>query len=439
MKRIPIVGLTLLVALIGGLTSTVVVAQRDEYNEGREAREKGDWTSVVKLMTEAIRKEGSEQRGLTVRDYLPYFFLGEAFYKQGLCKDALNAWDASSSQGKVTGHNEYRKVLQGGSSECQKRGYLLKPELGPTGQQTETVIAQASSANADLKAYLAKHRDLSNPFLQRRQITAEDEVALARKKWREGQSTRLKKDFDDAQQKAADARDEFVLIQRGFEALDNARSNNDLSGRLGSPGAVTIGAPPVELPVDALNNARTNLSRVESDITKAQRGLATLTPEAAAALGKEIDNTRRSFRAARAALLDAQNPPNIEKFRAAELLISALRGKTRRLAVGAPGALDFPDGLMTGADAFFSGNYELAVSTLTDEIASSTGQTLKPALYAIRAAALLALYDRGGRTDGPRMAGATDDVKLCKALDSNFRPDPTAFSPRFVKFFDNVP
>jgi hypothetical protein len=55
-----------------------------------------------------------------------------------------------------------------------------------------------------------------------------------------------------------------------------------------------------------------------------------------------------------------------------------------------------------------------------------------------RAASLYALYVRSGETNQALRNDALGAIQRCKEIDPSFQPDPRAFSPRFVSFFQSA-
>lgn len=411
-----------------------------------DARNKNptDWPRIEKDLRVALKADGVDSGrrvggGVFNRgdEYLPHFFLGEARYQQGNCTDALNEWDESERAQRIQ-TTRYLKILQQGSSDCQKKGYLLARDWDTAHRQSELVIGQADLANGDLNKYLGAHLDLSNPDLRRRQIQAQADLLAARGKWQEGRSSRLGRDFEDAQQKAKAVREEFVAIRKGFEGLAAARAKEPVA----PPVVPEIKRDPsTEIPADASSKAEAELSNAESRIKGIAQAPPKVAPEAAPAQLRAIDRAQKSVQAARTALQDSLNPPNLEKFKIAEELIGRLRGQLNRLVAPGPMAALAPpsEQFQTGANYFFKGQYEQAVATLTDDVAIETAEALKPDFYAIRAAANFALYERSGQADTLRRDNAVADVKRCKELKPDFRPREDTFSPRFIKFFDGTP
>lgn len=113
--------LTLLLAIAIPLSITVAPASgddhKDSFRRGKQAWDKGRWQDVVRYMAEAIQQQ--PQAGETIRlyghryeDYLPHFYLGLAFEKQGNCSEALTALEESARQGELdpTQQNQLEEV-----------------------------------------------------------------------------------------------------------------------------------------------------------------------------------------------------------------------------------------------------------------------------------------------------------------------------------------
>jgi hypothetical protein len=92
-----------------------------------------------------------------------------------------------------------------------------------------------------------------------------------------------------------------------------------------------------------------------------------------------------------------------------------------------------------GAKLFLDGEYQQVVSTL------AAGENLAPEVplrlhvHLFRAAALHALYLRSNESDPSLRTQAVAEVEHSKAIDSTFRPNGQAFSPRFLRFYESVP
>ncbi len=89
--------------------------------------------------------------------------------------------------------------------------------------------------------------------------------------------------------------------------------------------------------------------------------------------------------------------------------------------------------LRQAADAYFAGDYEAAISRLS-ESSFRQGKSRAHALL-LRAAARYTLFLLGGENDYALRGQAAEDVTACKAADPELGPDEALFSPRFRDFF----
>lgn len=125
-------GMSVLLAL---LSATVPLGAIDRYPEdfsrAIQAQDLKEWKKSVELLRKALEmqpEDGARVRiyGMKYRDYLPHFYLGLAFYKQGKCGQALEAWDKSQDIGIVQGKAEYDD-LRKYRAECKKKQELAVP------------------------------------------------------------------------------------------------------------------------------------------------------------------------------------------------------------------------------------------------------------------------------------------------------------------------
>jgi hypothetical protein len=95
-----------------------------------------------------------------------------------------------------------------------------------------------------------------------------------------------------------------------------------------------------------------------------------------------------------------------------------------------------PDVLKRAAQSFLDGRYGDALDALPESTAASLDDRLKPHAFAFRAASALALYQYSGGKDDARLHEAERAVMAAKAVQPEFRPEPSVFGPKFRAFFD---
>ncbi len=190
-------------------------AQRDDDDEafkaGLEARKRGRWSEAVSHMRRAIQsddKESTRKVGRTLgfggTEYLPYFFLGEAYYKQGDCANAVVAWTASERQGVIAGRDEYLPVLRDGNKACEAKGILLAAKFDAAASRANQQLNELIGHMERVKKIGEGNIELwrSAPALgeQYERVTAAYNLSATRLK--EAQRTRLARDFEEASQAA---------------------------------------------------------------------------------------------------------------------------------------------------------------------------------------------------------------------------------------------
>ena len=93
--------------------------------------------------------------------------------------------------------------------------------------------------------------------------------------------------------------------------------------------------------------------------------------------------------------------------------------------------------LAEGARLFFAGQYQQVLSALNPPEGFAADVPLQVHVHLFRAAALYTLFLRSRESDQSLREQALAEVEQCRQIDSTFRPDPRAFSPGFISFFQN--
>jgi hypothetical protein len=153
------------------------------------------------------------------------------------------------------------------------------------------------------------------------------------------------------------------------------------------------------------------------------------------AIVKDVDGARRRLAAAKA----ASNLDGINRARNATIAandrLSALLSRFGPLTLRERGV---SAALEEGARQYFAGQYDKALATLSAPEALAPDAPLQLHVHLFRAASLLARYARTPNDESLR-AQALAEVAECKKIDSTFEPDPRAFSPAFIRFFNTAP
>ena len=87
---------------------SLAAAQDDAFKQGLQARSDKKWTDVVRHMQNALKADAQESTrkvgsrlGVGGTEYLPHFFLGEAYFNQQDCGGAVTEWSISEQQGAI--------------------------------------------------------------------------------------------------------------------------------------------------------------------------------------------------------------------------------------------------------------------------------------------------------------------------------------------------
>jgi hypothetical protein len=196
----------LLAAAVATAPSTAAAqGEKDEaFKAGLEARKDKRWPAVVTEMLRAIQqdpKDSPRKVGGIFRstEYLPHYFLGEAYFRQQDCASAVVAWETSLKQGVVRTRPEYYGELQKGNAACEAKGVLLTEKFEAAVARARTQLEAANGVMTRLKdkgsANITVWR--SQPAFDAQYQRASNEYEGARKQFAEAQRSRLEKDFAD--------------------------------------------------------------------------------------------------------------------------------------------------------------------------------------------------------------------------------------------------
>lgn len=95
---------------------------RASYEKGIKAIDQSDWDVAFDALHEAVAEKPIEGErvliyGMRYKPYLPYFYLGLAYFNTGNCRAAVRSWAESDRQGPVQTAAEY-KTLVGLRERC---------------------------------------------------------------------------------------------------------------------------------------------------------------------------------------------------------------------------------------------------------------------------------------------------------------------------------
>lgn len=110
------------------ITSTQVAAEEwyISYERALDDIEDQNWGEAIKNLQEALADKPEpalrqKTVGLRYKDYLPYYYLGKAYYKQGKCQEALAALQNSLDYGIIKNKRDLYSDLEKMVADCQKK------------------------------------------------------------------------------------------------------------------------------------------------------------------------------------------------------------------------------------------------------------------------------------------------------------------------------
>ncbi len=95
-----------------------------------------------------------------------------------------------------------------------------------------------------------------------------------------------------------------------------------------------------------------------------------------------------------------------------------------------------PAGLKAAAREYFAGRYQEALDRLA--MVPRTDPKVAAQSHLFEAAAHFALYRRSGAVEAARLTAARAAASECRKIDRALKPDPAAFSPAFLSFFNSA-
>jgi hypothetical protein len=203
----------------------LAAAQDEAFKQGLQARGDKKWADVVRHMQNALKADSQESTrkvrsgflGVQGMEYLPHFFLGEAYYNQQDCGGAVTEWSISEQQGAVKSKPEFLGSIRVGFQACAAKGVLLAADYTPLYQSTRQVYTDAAALSKRVSEIGTTNRDIWRPDVDEQFGRAKKELDASFARLNAGQRSRLAADFNEA--KAASERATAIL--RPLEASLN--------------------------------------------------------------------------------------------------------------------------------------------------------------------------------------------------------------------------
>lgn len=205
-------------------------AQDDAFKRGLEARGDRKWPDVVRHMQSAVKADAQESTrkvrsgflGVSGMEYLPHYFLGEAFFNQGDCGSAVTEWSLSEQQSAIKSKPDFVAAMRKGLQTCASKGVLMAAEYTPLYQSTLRAYTDAQALARKVTDLGNTHKDVWRAESNDQYVRATKDLDTSLAKLNAGQRTRLATDFNESKSAA----DRATGILRSLEsslttAVDN--------------------------------------------------------------------------------------------------------------------------------------------------------------------------------------------------------------------------
>jgi len=427
-RSIRVQAITLFFGLVFMLTAHADFKR--EYGSGVRDYTKGDYADAIESLQKAIDEEPKAQEqvriyGMRYEPYMPYFYLGQAKFKNGDCAGALAAWKESIAQGIIKQQEQFSE-LQTSMSQCESQkvdvSRIAKSAQDTIGSLEDDIARFAKLENEKLlsgewasrwQPQLDKARDTAQS-LKNELATAVDNADEAAIKSIQSRAQGAASALTDAQGLAVARIDSIKQNQ----AADAKKQLNDARQSL----------------VQALNASKAiEFKQGSEQMASLQQQLTTLQQQG----NNAVDNSTTTAANYREL---AQNISNLSRrYALAEQDWQAEQRQAQLAAENAAAAKEAaqrripPNGLKEVAEAYFAGNYESAVGLSNPDSFKEDRAKVQALLF--RAAANYNLYVLSGEKNAQARQKAEDDIRAIKRLNKNFAPYIAAFSPKFLELF----
>jgi hypothetical protein len=203
------------------------MAQDDAFKQGLQARGDRKWPDVARHMQAAVKADPQESTR-KVRsgiggvfgqgtEYLPHFFLGEAYFNLQDCGGAVTEWVLSEQQGALKSRTDLVGIMRKGYQACAAKGVLLQNDYMPLYLSTRQTYMDASSMWKRVADLGTSHKELWRAELVEQHERARRELEASSNKLNAGIRSRLASDFNESKAAA----DRAVASLRPMEATLN--------------------------------------------------------------------------------------------------------------------------------------------------------------------------------------------------------------------------
>lgn len=385
------------------LAAPALAALRDVYAEALAALEAEHWQRAERLLREAIGMRDVEARRLPLKrifqPYLPHYYLGAVLARGGDCRTALDEWRISREQGAID--------AVGLSDEIERRVSICRERLDRLASLVDEI--ESGLEAADDKA--ARLDDPNRSQLLR--LGYEDGLGSLGQRLESG---RAALDEARAQLEQATAGEDLELAEATSRLV--RETSLLLDGALADLERVDVEV------ATARARKRERIEEVRELAVRVGALLRSRTPLPPALRGRH-----QEIEALLGVAGALRETATLEQIEGLERRLESFLRQLERTTPPPPGAL------RSGAIAYLRGDYRAVLERL-DEIPYRDGKARAHCLL-LRSAAAFALHVAGGG-DSDLLARAREDVLAAREHAPDLTPVPSAFSPRFVRFFETV-
>jgi hypothetical protein len=421
----------LLVVIAGlGIALSASADYKRDYGSGVQDYNKGDYADAIKSLQKAIDEESKAQEqvriyGMRYEPYLPYFYLGNAKFKNGDCAGALAAWKESMAQGIIQKQDQFSE-LQANMAQCES----MKVDVSRIAKSAEDAIGGLED-NINLFAKLESEKLLSSewssrwqPQLAKARDTAQSLKAQLKTAVDNTDEAAIKAIQSEAQGAASALADTQGLAVARIDSIRQSQAA-DAKKQLSDARQALVQAISAGKSLDFKQGSEQMASLQEQMTTLLSQGASAVENASTSAsayreLAQNINNVSRRYALAEQ---DWQNQQRLAQA-AAENEAAAKAAAARRIP---------PAKLKQVAEAYFTGNYQSAVELSNPDALEEDRAKIQALLF--RAAANYKLYILSGEKNVQARQRSEDDIRSIKRLDKNFTPYIAAFSPKFLELF----
>lgn len=139
----------------------------NNYENGKAAVEKKNWSEAIEYLRVALDDKNeprlnAKTYGLRFVDYLPYYYLGKAYYGNALYKDAQTALERSLEYGAVKKTDLYDSLKEM-LADCKEKLKPPPPKLEPPVSREKEQKKEAEKSKTEIVSEPVKAEEKSQP------------------------------------------------------------------------------------------------------------------------------------------------------------------------------------------------------------------------------------------------------------------------------------